>query len=39
MLHLQVQAFDLSISQDAWVLLLAGICGALGLAIKRRRKP
>jgi len=39
MLHLQVQAFDLSISRDAWVLLLVGICGALGVAIKRSRKP
>jgi hypothetical protein len=39
MLHLQVQAFDLSISHDTWVLVLIGICGALGIAIKRRRKP
>jgi hypothetical protein len=39
MLHLQIQAFDLSISRDAWGLLLAVICGALGIVIKRSRKP
>jgi hypothetical protein len=39
MLHLQIQAVDLSISHDTWTLVLLGIFCALGsIAIKRRRK-
>ncbi len=36
MLHLQIQAFDLSVSKDLWIMAAAGNCAVLIAAIRSR---